>query len=472
MAASHHSLKRRLAEGASRKGGIRLALGVWAALLLGTGAAAGQITINTQTGVVTNNSTGEVLNTISRRYAQVEPTHVPLSDTRLDAKTRMQLIKALMAEQGFAMRPLPFGHAGLTLDANGGLTPAGQAYLDLVNSEGVSTNPGGRVVITDVKVEATKIIILLNGGPDLKHRFLRHIEIGGVPGPDSGDDGPPVPRSEPSSGQAGKGSRITLAFKRPLPELTGKEVEALLAPLISFGVKAPAVAFADTLPGPLKQAVLNHQVLVGMTTDMVFFAKGAPDQKYRVTEGQLPFEEWIYGHPPAVTEFVRINGNQVIRVEICKVGVKPVVYTKDEVSSLMEVSGLQPDAGHVEQLGDVYRDPAKEAPAPPPTLRRAGDVQPVYTPQRVEGPVRFPKQNPEDLPGYNPDGVPQMGTTQGAQTSGQGAQTASAPAGGSSGAQAAGAEAGQGQTGTASSQAGMAGQQTTDASQPVTSQPH
>ena len=141
MAATHHPLKRGTAEGASWKGGIRFVLGVCAAMLLGTGAAAGQITINTQTGVVTNNSTGEVLNTINRRYAQVQPTHVPLSDTRLDPKTRMQLIRELMAEQGFAMRPLPFGHAGLTLQANGGLTPAGQAYLDLVNSEGVSSNP-------------------------------------------------------------------------------------------------------------------------------------------------------------------------------------------------------------------------------------------------------------------------------------------------------------------------------------------
>ncbi len=465
MAATHHPLKRGTAEGASWKGGIRFVLGVCAAMLLGTGAAAGQITINTQTGVVTNNSTGEVLNTINRRYAQVQPTHVPLSDTRLDPKTRMQLIRELMAEQGFAMRPLPFGHAGLTLQANGGLTPAGQAYLDLVNSEGVSSNPGGRVVITDVKVEATKIIISLNGGPDLKHRFLRHIEIGGMPGPDPTDDGSPLPTSGPANGQEGKGSRITLAFKRQLPELTGKEVEALLAPLISFGVKAPAEAFADTLPGPLKQAVLNHQVLVGMTTDMVFYAKGVPDQKIRETEGQLPFEEWIYGHPPAVTEFVRINGNRVIRVEICEVGVDPVVYTKDEVSSQMEVSGLQPDADHVEQqLGDVQRDPAKEAPAPPPTLRRPGDVQPAYTPQKEEKPVRFPKQNPEDQPGYNPDGVPQTGTA-------QGGQTASAPAGGSSGTQAAGAGAGQGQNGTASAQTGSAGQQTTGASQPVTSQP-
>ena len=63
--------------------------------------------------------------------------------------------------------------------------------------------------------------------------------------------------------------------------------------------------------------------MVGMTTDMVLFAMGQPERKVREIEGQMPFEEWIYGAPPKPVEFVRINGNRVIRVEIAKMGEAP-----------------------------------------------------------------------------------------------------------------------------------------------------
>ncbi len=61
-----------------------------------------------------------------------------------------------------------------------------------------------------------------------------------------------------------------------MPELTGKDVKALLAPLISFDVKTPIQAYTDTLPQKLKDAILNHEVWVGMSTDMVLYAKGQP----------------------------------------------------------------------------------------------------------------------------------------------------------------------------------------------------
>lgn len=408
-----------------------------AALLLAAGAASGQITINTQTGVVTNNSTGQVLaSTVDRRYAQVQPTHVPLGDQRLDDRTRLLLIRELEAEHGFAMRPLPLGHTGLTLEANGGLSPAGENYLEMVTENGISSKPGDAVVITDVKIEGNRIVFMLNGGPDLKHRFLRHIEIGGMAGPDDGNDGG-VPLAVPDQagagrGQEGTGSRVTLTFKHQVPAITSQDVKALLSPLISFGVKSPVEAYSDTLPAPLKQAVLAHRVLVGMTTDMVFYAKGQPDQKVREVEGQMPYEEWIYGKPPAEVDFVRINGNRVIRVEIARPGEALVVYTKDEVSGLMEVSALQPDAAHVQQLGDVQRDPNKQAPATPPTLRKSPDEplaegSPATQRQTAEKPVRFPKQDDQDQPWNNPDGVPSQSKPTGAQPAASG-QTNGQPA--------------------------------------------
>ena len=103
--------------------------------------------------------------TVDRQYAQIEPTHVELTKTELDAKTRLLLIRALLQEQGFAMRPFPRGHKGLTLAANGKLEPAGTGYLNMVISEGLSAKPGARLVITNITFDRSRIVFDLNGGP-------------------------------------------------------------------------------------------------------------------------------------------------------------------------------------------------------------------------------------------------------------------------------------------------------------------
>ena len=358
---------------------------------LGSGQA---ITIDTRSGNVTTGS-----GTVDRRFAQIKPTNVELSKTGLDAKTRLELIRVLQSEQGFAMRPFPRGHKGLTLEANGNLKPVGEGYLDMVTQFGLCAKPGDAVVLTDIKFDHNKIVFMINGGPDFKHRFLRHIELGtgGTMGPvvqDTGD-----PSDQPT------GARITLEFKGNVPAMTGSQVKALLSPLISFDVKTPIEAFTDTLPPKLKQAILEHNVWVGMSTDMVLFAKGAPERKVREIDGQVPFEEWIYGDPPKPVEFVRINGNRVIRVEIAKVGEPPEVFTKDEVEGLMRTDGtpLIADQPHTRTvaMGDVHADTDKQAPTPPPTLTAPGEKLPDIQAQGGAGqmrPVEFPKQKPDDYP--------------------------------------------------------------------------
>ena len=392
------------AANASRNNAIRCLAEVCAvAVLLAAGVAAAQvITIDTRTGTVTNGTTGTSIS-IDRRYAQIQPTHVVLSKTELDVKTRLLLIRQMMSEQGFAMRPFPRGHKGLTLAANGELEPAGEAYLSMVTSEGTSANPGERVVLTDIKIEPNRIIFILNGGPDAKHRFLSHIEIGVGPNMN------PVTRDD---GKEPVGARLTLAFGNHVPELTDAEVKALLAPLISFDVKTPIQAFTDTLPQTLKEAILNHHVMVGMSTDMVLFAKGQPVTKTREIEGQMPFEEWIYGRPPEEVDFVRINGNRVIRVEVARMGEPPVIFTKDEVSALLVVDGdgtapaPQEANTRIAKVGDVQHDPNKEAPAAPPSLRNPGETLPTTSSDDRVGtmkPVQMPKKKPEPQLGANPD---------------------------------------------------------------------
>jgi hypothetical protein len=366
-----------------------------ASLLAGTSVLA-QVTVDRQGNVVDGDHPGA---SVDRRFAQIDPTHVDLAKTSLDPKTRLEVIRLMTAEQGFAMRPFPKGHKGLTLVANGKLDPAGEPYLAMITSAGTSAKPGDRLVLTDVKIDKTKIIFDLNGGPDHKHAFLRHIQIG------TGGSMSPVVQN--SNDPDPTGARLTLDFKGPVPELTGAQVKALLAPLISFDVKTPIQAFTDTLPPKLKDAILNHHVIVGMSTEMVLFAKGQPGKKVREMEGQMPFEEWIYGQPPKDVEFVRINGNRVIRLEIAKVGEKPAIFDKDEVEGLMRTDGTPALPAHnntrTVAIGDVERDPTTQAPAAPPTLRDPGETLPQDDPnshvgQGANRPVQFPKQKTDDYP--------------------------------------------------------------------------
>lgn len=388
-----------------------LALGAALAALPGGGASWGQvITIDTSgKGPVANGP-------VSREYQQIEPTKVKLSQRPLDPKTRMLLIRALQSEQGFAMRPLPRGHKGITLQANGKLNPAGEAYLNMATQNGLSAKPGDRVVITNVRFDHNKIIFDLNGGPDAKHRFLSHIQIG-MGDPSYGDPTQPIV----PTGDTPTGARLTLDFHGSVPEMTGDDVMALLAPLISFKVQTPIEAYTATLPSPLKKAIMDHEVWVGMNDQMVLFAKGRPENKYREDEGTTPVTIWMYGKAPQTVEFVHFNGNRVIKVEIARTGQPMEVLTKDEVTPLLMASGTSLAAVqnvHHVQEGDVQRDPNTQAPAPPPTLGAPTDKIPQNDPNQrgQEGPVYFP---PDTQDSSNAPPVAHRGDEPGAQPSTQ-----------------------------------------------------
>src|SRR5579864_9151885 len=173
--------------------------------LLSAPPASAQITIDREGRATDGKSAG----TVDRRFAQIEPTKVDLSKLPMDPKNRQEVIRIMQSEQGFAMRPFPKGHKGLTLVANGILEPAGEPYLELITKEGTSAKPGERLVLTDVKIENSKIIFDINGGPDRKHRFLRHVQIG---------TGPMMNPVVQGDDQEPQGSRLTLDFKGHIPE--------------------------------------------------------------------------------------------------------------------------------------------------------------------------------------------------------------------------------------------------------------
>lgn len=318
----------------------------------------------------------------------VQPTSVQLESTPITEKTKQQLIRTFQADEAFAVRPIPLGMHGVVLHANGPLSPSGTAYADELEKHGISVKPGDRVVITKFVVRPDRILFEFNDGPEKHHRILQHIELG------AGMGTVPLARDD---GHVPVGSRMTLVFEKFVPEMDASQVRKLIAPMIDFSLKTPVEAFADTLPPKLKGAVINHEVLVGMNREMVLKAVGQPDQKVRETEGQTPFEEWIYGAPPHEVQFVRFNGNRVIRLEIADVGQPPVIRDKDETDGYFAGQFVRQV-----RLGDAPpTGPDKEhAPTAAPSLRKPGEELPNAADNDHQlKPVQFPDQDkPKPIP--------------------------------------------------------------------------
>lgn len=361
---------------------------------------------------------------IESRYTDIKRTHVELSSQPILQRTKLQLVRVLESEQGFAMRPLPKGSKGMILVANGAATPNGNDYAKTLQHNGVALQAADRVMITDIKFVNDKIVFELNYGPDQKHRILRHISVGA--------NGAMIPLA-PDSGQEPTGVRITLEFEKFVPELTGTQVMELLAPLVDFKLKTPVQAYVDTLPPQLKEAILQHHVMVGMSPEMVTFAMGHPDSKTREREGDMPFEEWIYGQPPKDIEFVRFNGNRVIRVEECKLGEPPIIRDQDEMGNYWNANPTAPNIREV-KLGDRSADSTDKETAvtAAPSLRKQGETLPSDsnkdTPQL--GKVQFPPGMDGSNKPAQPANAPANGNGSGTSGSGAGSGT---PGTGSSG---------------------------------------
>jgi hypothetical protein len=330
------------------------------------------------------------------------PTHVPLPEGKLTERGRRELIRNLEAEQGFAHRALPVS-AGITLQANGQLTPGPAEYRKLIYTKGQSAAPGDRVVVTALEFKGDRIILDFNGGPYAKHRFLRHIQI---------NDNPVTP----DTGEVATGSRITLVFEGGIPDISSPEVKALLEPLIDFGVKTSEQAYADTLPSALKEAIAAHEVLVGMNRRMVLAALGAPESKMREQQSGDPngarYEEWIYGHVPQTIRFVRFVGDKVTMVEIAALG-KPI-----EIHNTNEMGEFDPTPTREVAMGDKNSNGTEEEgkQAAPPSLRLPGEAAPPDGPGKVQFPTKTsaapipPTPTADPGPGSDPATNPGVGS--------------------------------------------------------------
>ncbi len=68
-----------------------------------------------------------------------------------------------------------------------------------------------------------------------------------------------------------------------------------------------------------------------MNKEMVGYAMGRPPRRIRETSDGKDYEEWIYGAPPHDVEFIRFEGDKVVRIEDMKVSGEKQVRTQNEV---------------------------------------------------------------------------------------------------------------------------------------------
>ncbi len=275
---------------------------------------------------------------------------------RMTKETRQEIIRSFNSELCYIRTNFPMGKTGLKLKG-GVLTPHGEDLQHLMALWGPSAKPGDQVRITDIRIKGDYIHFEFNGGPVRKQKWYQRIQIEGAGGS--------TPIAPSDSNANARGSFVDVYFESYVPEITGPELKQVLRPVFDFDAKSPRDAYLETVTPKIKEAILNHHVLVGMNRDMVIFAKGRPPKKLREHQDEIEYEEWIYGEPPQDVDFVRFVGEEVARVETMKVGGQKEIRTEREVDTPTAVAAA---------------DKPQERPVNAPTLRRPGEDVPEDQP--------------------------------------------------------------------------------------------
>lgn len=299
---------------------------------------------------------------------------------RMSKETRLEMIRDFETQLVYARTTFPMGTKGLKL-VNGTTAPNGDQLQQLIAIYGPSIKPGDPTHISYVHIKDNFIHFELNGGPIQRKKWYQRVQV-------SGANGNQVPLGANESVQNPHGSFLDVYFDKYVPEMTAAQLRDLIYPALDFKAKSKEEAYLDTVPPKVKEAIQAHHVLIGMNTEMVIHAVGKAPRKVRESDNGVNYEEWIYGQPPQDVDFVRIVGDEVVRVETMKVGGQKIVRTEKEVilnKPKEEEAKTEPEV----------------RPANAPSLRRPGeDAEDVPKPTDASGPAPLPPPPPPiDNPG-------------------------------------------------------------------------
>jgi len=251
---------------------------------------------------------------VSVQQQQALPAH-PKKE-KLQPESRLELIRYVKFEFARAVSPIPAGKNGYRQAVDKPFDE--QAVRRATGMGGTAANPGDQVQITDLQFKGSEIWVDINGGGRKKKSWKDRISIG-MGGGGSGPSMRTSQKVEQQNGPAGfqgVGATIILDYGKAVPDLTPDDLKQQLAGFVDFSKqRSAAVHWVDTLPPEIKQAITEKRAIVGMDREMVVAAIGKPERKVREKDlDGLETEDWIYGHPPSETIFVKFAGDKVIAV--------------------------------------------------------------------------------------------------------------------------------------------------------------
>jgi hypothetical protein len=299
---------------------------------------------------------------------------IPADAPRMLKQTRFEIIRDFETQIVYARAFFPMGAKGIKLK-DGVTTPNGPELQQALALWGPAVKPGDPAHISFVQIKDNHIHFDLNGGPVHRKKWYEHVTISGA--------NAQVPLSHSESQPNPHGTYLDVYFDKYVPEMSAQQLRSLLFPVLDFKARNKEEAYLDTVPPKVKAAIQAHYVLVGMNTEMVLHAKGKAPKKVREKDGDIEYEEWIYGESPQDVDFVRIVGDEVVRVETMKVGGQKIVRVEKEV--ILE----KPDKD----------TEAKQEDRPPnaPSLRRPGEDS-ENAPKPADGASPVPIAQPPDSP--------------------------------------------------------------------------
>lgn len=295
----------------------------------------------------------------------------------MSKQTRYEIIRDFETQMVYARTVFPMGAKGIKLK-DGMTSPTGPELQQALALWGPAVRPGDPAHLSYVQIKDNHIHFDINGGPVHRKKWYNHIQIEGA-------NGQEVPLSSNEAPTNPHGTYLDVYFDKYVPEMSAQQLRALLYPVLDFNAKNKEEAYLDTVPPKVKAAIQAHHVLVGMNTEMVLHARGKAPKKVRERDGDTEFEEWIYGEPPQDVDFVRIVGDEVVRVETMKVGGQKIVRTEKEV--ILEKPDKDTEAKK-EQEG---------RPASAPSLRRPGEDS-EDVPKPADGASPMPPPSPPTMP--------------------------------------------------------------------------
>jgi hypothetical protein len=240
------------------------------------------------------------------------PKSGPLQET-----SKLDLIRFVSGEYAKARKPVPGGKDGFIFYID---KPVDESMLErAVVNHGAAVNTGDSVQVTKLDFHDRTIVVDLNGGGRPKKHWRDHVSVG--------MGGAPIPVGQPSTSttqdagppglQPGAGGTLILQFPKSIPDMTPEQLKQFLSPFLDFSKEHSAsVHWIDTLPPEKKKAITERHAILGMDKDEVVAAMGKPDRKIRERDaGGYDTEDWIYGHPPDKTIFVKFTGERVTSIK-------------------------------------------------------------------------------------------------------------------------------------------------------------